>query len=131
MFVWKAEYNTGIPQIDAQHRQVFALAGELHAAMLEGQDRAALAAIFAGLLAYSRMHFDVEDALMQAANYPEYAQHKAEHDELTARVRAFQESFDAGRAEIDQNLIVFLNDWLSHHITDPDRKIGRWLLSRS
>jgi hemerythrin len=124
MFAWKSEYDTGIPEIDAQHKQVFAIAGELHPAMVAGADKTALGAILTRLLSYSRMHFDTEEDLMQASHYPEYAQHKAEHDALTGQVRAFQQSFDAGRAEMTLELVQFLNDWLGHHITDPDRKMS-------
>jgi len=30
MFEWKPEYSVQIPEIDAQHQKLFALAGELH-----------------------------------------------------------------------------------------------------
>lgn len=122
MFDWKAEYDTGISEIDTQHRQVFAIAGELHAAILEGRGKTELGTMFAGLVSFSRRHFEAEEALMKAANYAGLAQHKAEHEELAATLR--------GVTKITPDVTKLLNDWLTHHITDTDRKMGAALRLR-
>ena len=44
-FVWKAEYNLEIESIDAQHRRLVSLIGELEEAMATGRGRAVMATI--------------------------------------------------------------------------------------
>jgi hemerythrin len=39
MFAWSQSLAVGVPHIDAQHRQLFALASDLHQAMLKGQSK--------------------------------------------------------------------------------------------
>lgn len=131
MFDWKPEYILGIPQIDDQHKQVFATAGELRGAMLAAQERSALGALLRHLLSISRAHFDTEEAMMQQSGCPEYPRHKEEHDELSASVRMFQQSFDAGAAEMTPELIQFLDQWLIRHITGLDRRMASHLRARA
>ena len=131
MFDWKPEYNVGVPQIDAQHLQLFVMAADLHSAMLARQGKAALAGLLERLLSYTRNHFATEETLMQHSRYSGYAAHKAEHDALTERVLAFQAGFAAGRVAITLEIMQFLKDWLSHHIAGTDRSFGTHLRARA
>jgi hemerythrin len=58
---------------------------------------------------------------------PDYAQHKAFHDDLTRRVVEFQKSFDEGRTAMSVELLQFLKDWLGHHIGETDKKVATYL----
>jgi len=131
MFQWKQEYSVGHPQIDEQHKRLFELADELHAAMLAGKGKESLGKILGSLVAYTKAHFATEERLMQAHRYPGYAVHKAAHDTLTSRVIKFQKEFEAGHATITVDLLQFLKDWLTHHIGETDRKIASFLKARA
>jgi len=58
---------------------------------------------------------------MAAGNYTKLAAHKAEHAELTAKVLAFKKDFDAGRASVSVQLMMFLLQWLQSHILNSDQ----------
>jgi hemerythrin len=131
MFEWKAEYAVGHPEIDSQHKRLFQLAAELHTAMSGGKGKDVLSGTLATLIAYTKHHFASEERLMQAHHYPEYAKHKVLHDQLTARVVAFQKDFAAGRTALSVDLLQFLKDWLAHHIGETDRKITVFLRERA
>jgi hemerythrin len=61
--------------------------------------------------------------LKQSAKYPDFAAHKAAHEELTRQVLQFQEDFRAGRvAAIGISLLQFLKTWLEKHIQETDRR---------
>jgi hemerythrin len=127
MFIWKEEYTVGHAAIDTQHKRLFQLADDLHSAMAAGKGSAALSAILTNLVSYTKLHFADEERLMKECNYPEYLHHKKEHDELTAKVVAFQSDFAANRVAITVQLMHFLKDWLSHHIGENDKKIATYL----
>lgn len=127
LFEWNAEYAVGHREIDSQHKRLFQLAAELHTAMLGGKGKDALSGTLATLVSYTKHHFATEEKLMQGCHYPEYAQHKALHDQLTARVAAFQKDFAAGRTAMTIDILQFLKDWLGHHIGGTDRKIAAFL----
>ena len=127
IFLWKEEYSVGHLAIDTQHKRLFQLADELHAAMAAGKGNAAMSAILANLVSYTKLHFADEERLMKECNYPEYLHHKKEHDELTAKVVAFQSDLAAKRVAVTVQLMYFLKDWLTHHIGQNDKKIATYL----
>ena len=53
LFQWKDEYSVDHSEIDMQHKRLFQLAGELHAAMTAGKANAALSKTLNDLIAYS------------------------------------------------------------------------------
>lgn len=130
MFEWKPEYSLGHQGIDGQHQRLFAFAGDLHAAMTQGKGNDALSEMIENLVAYTKLHFASEERLMQAHDYPQYPEHKAAHDALTARVLEFQRNFEAGGVGITVQLLQFLKDWLRHHIAETDRKVAVFLKSK-
>lgn len=131
MFEWKAEYSLGHGAIDGQHQRLFALANDLHTAMTQGKGKGALSETLDKLVSYTQTHFAHEERLMLAHHYPEYAQHKAAHDALTARVVEFQRDFAAGRVGMTVELLQFLRDWLRTHIGETDRKVALFLKSKA
>ena len=86
MFEWQPQYSVQIPEIDAQHKRLFVLAGELHTALAQGKGKAVLEQSLARLVDYTKTHFATEEQLMRRYNYPEGPLHKAQHDQLTAQV---------------------------------------------
>jgi hemerythrin len=131
IFLWKEEYSVDHSEIDTQHKRLFQLADALQAAMLAGKGNAALSKTLTNLIAYTKHHFACEERLMQSHHYPEFARHKALHDELTKRVIEFQKSFTSGRTALTIDLFQFLKDWLTHHIGETDRKVSVYLKTKA
>jgi len=131
IFQWKEEYSVDHAEIDTQHKRLFQLAGDLHSAMTEGKGKAALSTTLNSLIEYTKHHFACEEKLMQKHHYPDYAAHKAFHDDLTARVLEFEKSFTAGKTLMTVELFQFLKDWLSHHIGETDRKVSEYLKTKA
>lgn len=130
MFEWKSEYAVNIGTIDAQHQTLFAMCGELHAAMSAGQGKSVLARLLNRLVHYTETHFAHEERLMQLHGYPGFAQHKSEHEALTRRVLAFETDFNAGRTDMAVEVLQFLSDWLGKHIQGSDLAYAPYLKAR-
>ena len=122
MFEWKDDYSVHVLSVDAQHQNLFRMAGELHAAMAAGQARGVLAKTLDRLVQYTAMHFAHEERLMRTHNYPNLAAHQAEHEALTGQVLKFQADFQNGKATMTIQLLQFLKDWLEKHIKGSDMK---------
>lgn len=129
MFEWKQDYSLGHGTIDGEHKKLFEFANELHAAMMQGKGKDVMSEILARLIDYTKTHFAHEESLMREHHYPDYLKHKAEHDELTAKVVAFQKEFVSGHGTITVGLLQFLKDWLKTHIGETDRKVAVFLKS--
>jgi hemerythrin len=130
LFQWSEAYSVGHPDIDSQHKRLFQLAEQLHAAMTAGKGKQILSTTLGNLIAYTKRHFADEEILMQSNRYPFYQQHRAEHVALTEKVVQFQKSFEADRAAVSGELMHFLSNWLTHHIGASDKKVGAYLKQR-
>jgi len=122
MFEWRNEYSVEIGSVDAQHKVLFATAGELYNAMAAGHSKDVMARLLDRLIQYTKTHFAHEERLMQQCGYPRFEAHKAQHDALTARVMKFQSDFQQGRVNMSVQLLQFLKDWLAQHIQETDRQ---------
>jgi hemerythrin len=120
MFEWSGKYSVGIGSIDAQHRNLFGMARELHAAMAAGRGKAAQSRILDRLVQYTATHFAHEERLMRLHDFPGREKHAAEHKALTEQVLKFQNDVRSGRAAITVQLLHFLRHWLRHHIQESD-----------
>jgi hemerythrin len=127
MFEWKPEYSVQIPEIDGQHQRLFALAAELHAAMSEGKAKTVLEQSLAALVDYTKAHFTSEEQFMGRYHYPQSSAHKEEHDKLTAQVIDLQRRFRAGEKTLSLSLMVFLKNWLEHHIAGSDQQYSAYI----
>jgi len=127
MFHWKPECSVKIPEIDAQHQRLFALAAELHAAMAQGKGKTVLERSLAQLVDYTKVHFAAEEQLMGKYRYPDAAAHKVQHDQLTAQVVDLQRKFRAGDGTLTISLMVFLKNWLERHIAGSDQQYSVYI----
>ncbi|HTS48011.1 MAG TPA: bacteriohemerythrin [Bryobacteraceae bacterium] len=124
MIEWLPAYAVGVPQIDAEHQRLFALAEGMHQAMLAGQGKAALAALLADLVAYTCYHFEHEEQLMERTGYPGYQDHRKQHERFRSQVRAMQERAASGEVTMTIEVMQALIEWLKRHIAASDRLIS-------
>ena len=61
LFKWSSAYSVYLPEIDAEHRAIYRLGGELHTALLAGATRDQLKSILANLLEVKELHFRHEE----------------------------------------------------------------------
>lgn len=127
MFEWKPEFSVQIPEIDAQHQRLFALAAELHAALGQGKGYTVLEQCLAGLIDYTKVHFAAEEQFMGRYGYPQSVEHKVEHDKLTAQVLNLQKRFRAGENTLSLSLMIFLKNWLEQHIAGSDQQYSVYI----
>jgi len=127
MFDWSNAFSVEISSVDAQHKELFSIARELHTAMTAGQGKAALGKILDRLVQYTAAHFAHEERLMRQANYPGLDSHKAEHDALTRKVLDLQADFRAGKTTISVHVLQFLRTWLQQHIQHSDMAFAPYL----
>jgi len=127
MFQWNDAYSVNLTRIDAQHKKLFRLAADLHRAMLAGAVKESLFQLLEDLVQYTVVHFAYEERLMQEAGYPDFAAHKAQHEDLARRVRQFQEDFEGGRIATGITLLQFLKEWLQKHIIESDQKYAPYV----
>ena len=128
---WSEWYEFGIPVIDAQHRTLFGILNRFHEAIQEGRESEQVGLTLDHLLDYTVRHFADEEAYLKAQGFPWLEEHHAEHEALMAQARSFAQRHanDPNLAWADE-LAAFLVEWVTHHITDADRRYADYLKER-
>lgn len=123
---WKAEYKTGIAEVDRRHRSLIAEINRLQEALDRGE-LSGNGAFFRDLYAAVEKHFAGEEASMREAAHPSFMQHKQDHDRLLDDIREFAAAFENSE-EIDSvELSGRLDLWCTRHFTTHDARGHREL----
>jgi hemerythrin len=130
--VWSDKYLVNIPEIDADHRNLFALANRLHDHVAEGSSTKAIAHALRSLVRYVHEHFDREERLMAHCRYPGYVEHCKTHRMLEQIVNSMQRVYSVEPSAVDPaKLVEFMGDWLSGHIIGNDLKYAPYVHKRA
>ncbi|TYQ30402.1 bacteriohemerythrin [Pseudanabaena sp. UWO310] len=125
---WQEKYLTGNLQVDRQHQQIFEIVNALHEAVVARESIYRLQELLEYLATHTIEHFQSEEALMMAMDYPDYDRHKQNHDRLLSVVDSLLlQMRDCHTVTITTDITQFLTDWLSHHIKGEDRKMIHFL----
>jgi len=116
---WNERFDTGIEILDYQHRKLIAMINELHDSSLQDEHET-VESTFLGMRAYAAEHFDFEEELMQAANYPYTHAHQQLHQRFLERLDTMSHRHQRG-LRVTTELSDFLAQWLTHHIGYEDQ----------
>jgi len=123
-FEWDSRLETGIDEIDEQHRALFALANDLHDAIEADRDRDLVENAVYALSEYVTQHFADEEALMERAAYPAIAEHRLLHHDLTAETLRIATRYFSGDDLLPTELAPFVASWLTQHIREVDTLVA-------
>ena len=121
-FKWSDAYSVGVAEIDAQHKTLFELLEKLQQAVHAKHGSAACIEILDELVAYTKVHFTLEESLMRLSHYPDLEAHQKRHRDLVAEVEAMHEKIHSGGGAISFELLHFLRNWLTKHILSEDMR---------
>ena len=118
ILAWVPELDTGIDEIDRQHRRIVDYINKLYE-LRESPDREALGDVIGEMVDYTLSHFVFEETLIENAGYMFAGPHKKVHELFTRRVSEMQSRFDAGE-DVAAELHGMLSRWLFNHIRNED-----------
>ncbi len=125
MFIWKKEFELGIPFIDAQHRQLLAIGNRLHELLDAHHDDDdsydAILGVLSELKDYTIYHFHAEEALFKKYDYPDTQSHKKEHDEFVEYLNTVDlRHIDDNQTKFMLDLLNHVIQWVFRHIISTD-----------
>jgi hemerythrin len=125
---WSDSYNTGVADIDEQHKQLVAILNRLKSSIADRTSREVCSGILDELIDYTQKHFRFEEGLMEASGYSLYASHKKVHEELLAQVLSYRQKLATSNESISFELLHFLQMWLVKHISESDKRFGQYFV---
>jgi hemerythrin-like metal-binding protein len=124
LFVWDDKFNTGIEEIDRDHKRLVDLINDLYEAMQDGSGGALLLPVFSALKHYTETHFDQEERFMLDCDAPDQARHVEEHKQMRNKLTDLESRHRQGEAAISLQTLTFLRDWLKKHICVVDQAMA-------
>lgn len=127
LLVWDNGFSVNITSLDNQHSRLVGMLNVLSESVARGEGKKVLTMLLNALMEYTKAHFATEEGLMAKHGYEALAEHKAEHDFMTATVLRFQREFEEKEQDISPRLLQFLREWLSNQILGTDRQYSTFL----
>ena len=118
---WNAAYDTGVEEIDLQHRFFLGLINRLSSELASCSDEKYRQRLLNELAKYATFHFVSEENMMIKFGYPDVDRHRLLHleliDQLSSRMQA----------KTYEPLFEFLVAWFIRHTTTEDHLIGEFV----
>ena len=125
---WREEFNTGIPDVDYEHRELVDLINRLHTHVVSGTDRARVSEFLGEVFARIAAHFALEESIMRKHGYDEYQAHKAEHEQLLDEIRDIMDAQEVPTtSSYEQKLASTVRDWFVNHFKSKDARLHKRL----
>lgn len=126
VFPWNKNFETGIEEIDLQHKKLASLLNQL-ANTLVKDERLKTLEIFDELAQYATFHFESEEQIWRDTFGEDnwFDSHLMSHASFLPKVLTIKEE-DKGDAlnNVVEDIVKFLIRWLAFHIIDDDKKMS-------
>ncbi len=129
---WTEDLAVGVKRIDEQHKELFRRINALVDAIRKSECKYTIDGTIQFLAEYAASHFGEEEGFMAEHHYPEFKQHRAQHEiflraldslkRQAAEPRIKGSSYDLS---VETNRVVV--DWIIAHIMRVDKKLGAYL----
>jgi len=123
LVTWSDDFLVHNAAIDEQHKSLVKMANEFYANCQKG---GILARVYffetiKGTLRYVKTHFSTEEDIMKKANYPEYEEHKKQHEDFIIHVQEQISNFEKQINPDSAGFVKILTDWILQHIAASDK----------
>ncbi len=132
IFPWNPNFETGIPEIDEQHRKLVELLNVLVSHLAYQSDAPALNKVFDELRDYTAFHFKSEEQIWHRYfdGDPWEEWHRKTHGDFIAEVlRLKNEELVKPLDVVIEQIVTFLTHWLAQHILDSDKRLAKVALA--
>ncbi len=132
IFPWNDSFDTGLPEIDEQHRRLVQLLNSLASHIAFGSGVPEVSVLLDELADYAVYHFETEESIWHAhfSGDPLEVAHLASHRSFVDTVAKLRhagtiQSLDS----VLEAILAFLTRWLAAHILESDRRLALIVLA--
>ena len=124
LFIWYKTYSVNNVELDNHHKALFDIINRLHDNCFDKDKLNCLDPIVEELASYSNYHFSAEEQYMRNIGYKDIEKHIIEHRAFRQRTLRLQQIVNKNDFEQTKELIVFLGNWICHHVLEEDKKFS-------
>ena len=129
---WNANFSVCDAALDKQHQKLVDLCSRVAECVNDDQPGSSerFHMVLNDVGDYAFLHFQTEEAFLSRHNYPQLAEHKAEHMGFLSQLSQFL--FAANRGFLDKaGMYRMLSAWLSEHMLGSDMQYRDFLQAGS
>jgi len=121
---WSNSFSMGIKVIDDQHKKLLDIVNDLYNHSSDNPDEEGeyFKSVIGQAVEYIKTHFSEEEKFMKAIKFPDYDNHKKEHNSFVLNVIKSIKDFEDGKRLVLVNFASFLKEWILAHIAIEDNK---------
>ncbi|MCL4764920.1 MAG: bacteriohemerythrin [Hyphomicrobiaceae bacterium] len=125
---WRPEFETGVAEVDHEHRELVDLINKLHAYLGANAAKEVVSGFLGEVFAKISAHFALEETVMRKHRYDEYAAHKSDHEKLLDDIRDIMDAHESG-VFVDYEVALgrAVRDWFVDHFKTKDARLHRML----
>lgn len=126
--VFTSSLSVNYEPMDNQHKKWIDLFNEIYQCYVNNGSPEEIKQVIKNLVDYTIWHFDFENKMMEKYNFPNYSEHKYQHDDILEEVEKIYSKIQAGdKSVLVSNILEFLKKWLISHILKTDVALGSYL----
>jgi hemerythrin len=116
----------GIPEMDEQHRYLYALFDSMERYFPSGKPSPGSKNLLDEKERYLLFHFASEEHFMRMYEFPGFAMHQSDHEQAGNKAAAFLDDFSTDRLN-PAAFRIFLTGWLMEHSASADAEYAEWI----
>lgn len=120
---WNMNFLLGISEMDQHHQHLVQLLNDTYDEFRE--NGIIDSTLIVKLTDYAGYHFACEENLMKEVSYPNFVEHKEEHNSFNSRIAEIQKAFKQ-KETVSVELLWFLCNWITYHIQETDAEFGQY-----
>jgi hemerythrin len=121
---WRSEFETGIADVDHEHRELVELINKLHEQLGSEMTSEVISNFLGEVFARISAHFALEESIMRKHDYDQYNDHKSDHEKLLDDIRDIMDDYEAGKyIAYDEALASAVCDWFVDHFKTKDARL--------
>ena len=131
---WEYEYSVGVIEIDAQHKELMNMVNDLIGHSTDTKAERMMFFQKATERAYYHLvkHFDTEERVLSKTDYEKMTDHKKEHENLKAKIKAIRSELGNNNEDAAMNnLTITLKEYFLSHILLYDKEAKQFFQSGS
>jgi hemerythrin-like metal-binding protein len=118
---WSEKFSVGVKELDEQHQQLIKLLNLLISTQGTANTRSeTISDTLMAMTRYAQAHFQAEESLMEAYDYPGLEEQKIQHRDFRKKTVSFSTATYYGIDQVPEALLQYLVEWWVHHILEDD-----------
>lgn len=122
MIRWEEKYETGIEQIDHQHKWIFNFANNLETQLKDEHQKTDIDHVLASMEEYAQKHFQYEEHCMHRLHCPVAEKNQSAHAHFIEAYENFMERYnrEGHSEELAWKIHDMVEKWIVNHICQID-----------